>query len=129
MAKQRDKMTRARTILMLDQPFFGSLVLRLKMVEDPHVSTACTDGRQVRYNPHWFNEVLTDNQRVGVLAHEVLHLSNGHLWRVGDRDFRKFNIAGDYAINPIVIEAGMKLPEGLLNDPAYKNMSAEEIYS
>jgi len=127
--KKWDLMTKARTQITLDHPFFGSLVLRLKMIEDPNIPTACTDGRRIRYNPTWFNETLTDAQRVGVLAHEVLHVSNGHIWRLGHRDMRKANIAMDYAINPIVIEAGMELPEGCLIDAKWNDMAYEEIYA
>ena len=37
--------------------------------------------------------------RIGILKHEMSHISNGHLIRVEDRDFRDFNYASDCAMN------------------------------
>ena len=42
---------------------------------------------------------------------------------------RRWNIACDYAINPLLVEAGFELPEGALLDPAYAGLSAEDIYA
>lgn len=44
MATPRELMAAARTSLLLDQPFFGVLALRLQMVEDPTCKTAWTDA-------------------------------------------------------------------------------------
>ena len=63
-----------------------------------------------------------------MVAHEVLHVANGHCWRQGPRDPDRWNDACDYAINPIVLSAGMVLPKGALVDARYTGKSAEEIY-
>ncbi|MHC1745343.1 MAG: hypothetical protein AB9873_20260 [Syntrophobacteraceae bacterium] len=52
-----------------------------------------------------------------------------HQARRGERDPRRWNVAGDLAINPILEESGFRLPAGRLLDPAFKGMSAEAIYS
>ncbi len=41
---------------------------------------------------------------------------------------KKFNVACDHAINPIIVEAGMKLPNGALLDAQYKGKNAEWIF-
>ena len=46
--------TKARSRLLLDQPFFGTLCLRLKPVETEEIETAATDGKQLLYNPKFF---------------------------------------------------------------------------
>ena len=66
---------------------------------------------------------------LGLLVHEVMHCVLHHMSRRGDRDPKKFNVACDYAINPIVIDSHFVLPEGGLIDDNYRNMSAEHIYS
>ena len=40
-------------------------------------------------------------QRIGILKHEMLHIALGHLIRVkdGDKDFKKYNIASDCALD------------------------------
>src|SRR5208283_3536858 len=52
-----------------------------------------------------------------------------HHTRRSGRDLRRWNIACDYAINPLLVEAGFELPDGALLDPAYAGMSAEDIYA
>ncbi len=122
-----DKITKARAGLVLDQPFFGSLALRLKMTADETCKTAWTDGESLGYNPAWV-EGLSLEEIKGVLAHEVMHLACAHHARRGGREQRKWNVAGDYAINQILEDAGMSLPRGRLLDPAFKDLAAEEIF-
>ncbi|AXF12790.1 hypothetical protein CUJ91_33000 (plasmid) [Paraburkholderia graminis] len=121
------RISKQRTALVLDQPFFGALALRLKVVEDPSCKTFWTNGEVLGYNPAYLAG-LNDLQTRGVLAHEVLHVANGHCWRMGDRDPALWDEACDHAINPIVLDAGMLLPAGVLVDARFKGMSAEEIY-
>src|SRR5437016_8037510 len=121
------KLTRARTQLNLNQPFFGTLCLRLKMVS-ANVPTMITNGTRIAYNPA-FVDGLTPAELQGSLAHEVLHCALGHHCRRGTRDPGLWNKAADYAINPIIIKNGLALPDGVLNDPQYTDLSAEEIYS
>jgi hypothetical protein len=58
------KLTAARIDLVCDQPFFGSLALSLKLVEDTTCETAWTDGRSLGYNPA-FIESWTMIKRLG----------------------------------------------------------------
>ena len=117
----------ARRSLVLDHPFFGVLSLKLQLIADSAVQTFSTDGRVLRFNPDYASG-LSAHELTGVVAHEVLHCANGHTWRKGHRDHKMWNTACDYAINPIVLDAGMVLPEGALVDSQYRDMSAEEIY-
>ena len=121
-------MSRARTRLVSSHPFFGNASMKLKLIEDSSIDTMCTDGKVIRYNPDFVeDQIMLHN--VGVLAHEVMHVTNGHMLRRGTRNHKLFNVACDYAINPILVKGGFELPEGVLLDDAYENMSAEEIYN
>jgi predicted metal-dependent peptidase len=138
MTKQYDELevakelARIRTNMILDQPFFGTLACRLKLKIDPTCDTAWTDGTHLAVNPAWFMPLKT-GQKMGLVCHEVMHVANGHVWRRGARDHRKFNLACDFAIDPIIKESGLELPdigdgtEGHIN-PAWSGKSAEEIY-
>ena len=121
-------MSRARTRLVSSHPFFGNASMKLKLIEDSSIDTMCTDGKVVRYNPAFVeDQIMLHN--VGVLAHEVMHVTNGHMLRRGDRNHKLFNVACDFAINPILVKGGFELPEGVLLNDDYENMSAEEIYN
>ena len=122
------KIEKAATMLVSDQPFFATILLRMQRVECRKRPTMSTDGKYIWYNPD-FVEGLTTEECMGVLCHEVLHPAMQHQLRMNGRDHRKWNVAADYAINPIVKSAGMVLPEGALLDDKYANMSAEEIYA
>ncbi len=121
------KLTKARVQLLFQQPFFATLCLRLTLIPGP-VPTMATNGKAIYYNPA-FVDSLTAEELQGVLAHEVLHCALGHHCRRGSRKPRLWNVAADYAINPIVLKNGMALPEGALIKPEFDGLSAEEIYA
>ena len=123
-----EKLCRARTQLLLNQPFFGTLCLRLKLVATPSFPTMATDGRRLAYNPAFVAQ-LTPAELEGVIAHEVMHVALAHHCRRGDRDRQLWNEAADYAVNPILLDNGITLPGDMLIYLAFRNLSAEEIYA
>lgn len=122
------RLQKARTALLLDHPFFGSLLFRLKGRESRSVKTMATDGISLFYNPD-FVDTLNAATLCGVLAHEVMHPGLQHHVRRSGRDPKRWNEACDYAINPILLDAGLHLPEGVLVDDRFREMSAEQIYN
>jgi len=122
------KLRKARAGLILDQPFFGALALRMNLHADPSIKTAVTDGRQLRYNPD-FVRALDLGGLKAVLAHEVMHAANGHPWRRDARDAKGWNEATDYAINGLLKDAGFTLPPEALHDPNLADKAAEQIYT
>jgi predicted metal-dependent peptidase len=123
------KLAAARTRLILDKPFLGALVLRLPMhASDPDwCPTTATDARAFYYNPAYI-ESLSLNQTQFMLAHEALHCALSHFARRQHRVKHKWDLACDYAINPLLIDDGLTPPPNALVMPPYKGMTAEEIY-
>lgn len=124
----KEQLTKARVALVLDHPFFGSLLMRLKMVEDLSCKALWTDSKVIGYNPEF---VVSLNQFVtaSALAHEVVHVANGHCWRGAGFDSDKWNEAADHATNLILKNAGLQIPDTWLCDSQYVGMSAESIYT
>ena len=122
------RIQKARTALLLDHPFFGSLLYRLKDRESRAVKTMATDGISLLWNPE-FVETLNAATLAGTLAHEVMHPALHHHLRRSGRDPKRWNIACDHAINPLLVDAGLKLPEGVLLESRFRGMSAEQIYN
>jgi predicted metal-dependent peptidase len=87
-----------------------------------------TDGVSLYYNPD-FVDTLNSATLAGVLAHEVMHPALQHHLRRSGRDLKRWNVACDYAINPLLLDAGLSLPEGVLVDNRFRGMSAERIYN
>lgn len=123
------KLSAARTRLILDKPFLGALVLRLPMVEaDPNwCRTTATDARRFYYN-RAFIEVLSLDHVQFMLAHEALHCALAHFARRQHRVKHRWDVACDHAINPILVEDGLRPPPGTLLLDEFKDMTAEEIY-
>jgi hypothetical protein len=79
------------------------------------------------YNPEFVDTLNAGGgRRPGPgLMHPVLQ----HHTRRGDCNQARWNMACDYAIHPLPIDAGLKLPEGVLLDGRFRGMSAEQIYN
>ena len=124
-----DKLVAARTWLIIDKPFLGALVLRLPLVEasPKWCKTTATDARSFYYNRRYI-EALSFEQTKFILAHEALHCALSHFARREHRDKHRWDLACDFAINPLLTADGLKpAPDALILD-AYQDMTAEEIY-
>tara|TARA_R110000822_G_scaffold117730_4_gene250167 strand:+ start:363 stop:1490 length:1128 start_codon:yes stop_codon:yes gene_type:complete len=122
------KIAKAKTQLMLRQPFFGSIAMSLPFIEDTEIDTMATDGKKILFNPSFVDKHSLDEIK-GVVAHEVMHVALQHPLRIGERQHRLWNMATDYAINQIVIDSGLSLPDCGLLDSKFKGLAAETIYS
>ena len=135
------RMHKARAALVLDQPFWANLALRMKLVPMPEWDApshardagpagpkAATDGATLRYRPSFAAEAPMA-EIIGVIAHEAAHVALQHHRRRGDRDPARWNLACDLAINPILQAAGLTLPETAVIDPTATGKAAEAIYT
>jgi len=122
------RIQKARTSLILDHPFFGSLLFRLNGRECLSIPTMATDGISLFYNPD-FVETLNAATLAGTLAHEVMHPALHHHVRRSGRDPKRWNMACDFAINLLLVDAGLSLPDGVLLDNRFRGMSAEQIFN
>jgi len=122
------RIQKARTALLLDHPFFGTLLFRLGARARSSIATMATDGVSLYFNPE-FVEGLSSAELIGTLAHEVMHPALQHHTRRGGRNHRRWNMACDYAINPMLVDAGLTLPKDVLMDRRFRGMNAEEIYN
>lgn len=133
------KIVKARAGLIIDQPFFGTLALRLLLkVMSPEIEagfkarglkpTLAVDGRTIYYNEA-FIDSLDVNLTKSAFAHEVGHCVYDHIGRRKHRDPNAWNVAGDYVINAMLKDAGFALGEGWLYDAKYAGMSSDQIYN
>ncbi|MBI5790145.1 MAG: hypothetical protein HZA63_01580 [Rhodocyclales bacterium] len=127
-ARAAAKLAAARARLILDKPFLGALVLRLPLVAaGKWCRTTGTDARKLYYNPQWIADLNAAEVQFA-LAHEALHCALGHFARRGHRVQRLWDLACDFAINPLLLDEGLKPPPGTQVLSLYRGMAAEEIY-
>ena len=121
------KFQEAKTKIALRHPFYVVLIYNCDFIFTTDVPTMGTNGTRVWVNLD-FVESISREEVQGVLIHEVLHIIYSHVFRRGTRDPRIFNMAADYAINPIVKSSGFTLPPNHLDEPRFHGMNAEAIY-
>jgi len=125
----RTKMVKARIAMLMQQPFFGTLALRLTLVENDTLDppTLAVDGRNIYYHPDW---VLNNDHDVVVSgnAHEVGHCIFEHIGRRNGREPNRWNHAGDYVINAILKDSGFTVPPSWLYSPVYAGLSTDQVY-
>ncbi len=98
-----------------DAVFLSTIVCSLDFQWDNTIRTACTNGLFMKISPDFFTD-LPEAQRVTLLAHEADHVALRHMVRVGERNFRLFNMAADYVINLGLKDAGYAPIDGWLID-------------
>ena len=111
--------TKPFRLLMNDNPFFGLYLLGVNKYEVDHsipIAAVAMEGynfklllRKGRYLD------MPPEHQVGVLKHEILHISLGHLspyYRNRCPDHKIFNIAADLEINQYIERS--ELPEGCI---------------
>jgi predicted metal-dependent peptidase len=110
------KLIQARTALVLEHPFIGSIALNMPYRLDETIPTACTNGKEIKFSPRFILD-LDDEEVKFVVAHECFHPMLEHNFRRGERHHRKWNMAGDYVINQLIEDEGIgKVIEGSLLD-------------
>ena len=124
------KLSAARTRLILEKPFLGTLVMHLELkasTGEGAIRTTGTDARHFFYNPDFIRH-LTLVQTQFMLAHDAMHCALAHFARRSHRELRRWDIACDHAVNLLLWEEGLKPPFGCLMNPEYQGLTAEEIY-
>jgi len=106
------RITRCRTKLYKDYPWFGVMLTKLKTVPTFDIPTmAVDDFGNIYMNPE-FTLKITEDQTMGVLAHECMHIMTLSFFRQKSRDGQWWNIATDFIMNMDLVEMNMSLPEG-----------------
>ena len=130
---------KARAAILLSQPFFGQLALRLKMDlmseemkadfrANGLIPTLATDGVHIFFAEE-FTSTLNSAELQTVLAHEVMHCVLEHIDRRNDRDPGRWNRACDHAVNLVLSASGFTPVGEWLCSPRFTGMTAEQIYT
>lgn len=125
-------LTRAKAQLVLQEPFYATILLNLKEVlcetlpDGRPLWLAATNGTELFINPMNV-EKLSIGKVKGLLKHEVMHVAQLHNYRGVGKEAKRWNHATDDVINPIIIAEGGELPDG--GRPGVPGMTAEKRYN
>ena len=112
------------TALLREQPFFGSLALRLPVRADAGRETLASDGREIRYSPQWIAEADAHVIETAI-ARVVLACALKHHTRRGERDPDRWQRASQLVTHGLLRDAGFTLPP---DAEAWDGISVEEAY-
>lgn len=118
LSKGRELFEEAVGALLIGQPFYGTLLMKMEHVEDPNIPTLCVNFKQLKYNPSFVEQFSLD-EVIFCVAHEVQHLAWQHLPRMKHYieigmgpdgkplNAMKLNRAQDFPINHALVVAGI----------------------
>ena len=112
------------TALLREQPFFGSLALRLPIRADATRETVASDGREIRYSPRWIADADAHVIETA-MARVVLACALKHHTRRGTRDSDRWQYASQLVTHGLLRDAGFTMPP---DAEAWDGISVEQAY-
>ncbi len=123
--------------LLIKAPFYGYLASKLNIRQSNTVdklNISVFPFMELVYNPTWF-ETLTDIQKLGILQHELLHITLYHHSRRGERKALLWAVASDISVNQFIKKEylladsiTLELISDILNINLAAKRPAEEYY-
>lgn len=131
------RVTKAHIAIMRSKEFcmFAGVLSVGKVIFTEDIPTACTNGRDVIYNPKFIN-TLHDKELNFVVLHEALHKVFQHmfLWKkLWKENPQLANVAADYVVNNTIHEADQygnvtMIPKEALFDKKYAGMTTRQVF-
>jgi predicted metal-dependent peptidase len=121
------KITKAKAKLMLNQPYFGTIVSTLNIEQSDDIEAFVSDGIDLKYNDDYFNQLSMDDIEFS-LVNGAMHSVLQHQERGTNKQKWLWQLSTDYAINSMLVSNGLLLPSKSNFQNRFKGMYAEEIY-
>ena len=100
--KYMKRLLLSRLRILINNGFYGLLLMHMVFSIDENCETAATDGRRIFFGPDFLND-LNDDELDFIMMHEILHVVLQHCLRQGYRDNESFNIACDIVVNSNIL--------------------------
>ncbi len=123
-----------KRLMMIRYPRFGKEIANteIEYKTDLKYRTAATDGKKIYFDPEHLAS-LSDDDRLFLIAHELMHIKFEHMYRLESlkgekKNFQVWNEATDAIINANLERDGFTIKKGYVNRTDALNYSAEEFY-
>ena len=128
------KLIDLKEMIINKYPRFAAELAATKLTFNSNLEykTAATDGKNIYFDPEYLQS-LTDDEKVFIVAHELMHIKFAHMARMYDkngkmRNMTVWNIATDAIINANLEKDGFTIKEGYINMPEALDYTAEDFY-
>lgn len=134
--KAIDLIAKAKTSILLNNPFYANIIMRVPFIENKECPTLQTDSTKIEYNPLLIEASSVQEIRF-YCYHEAFHIIFLHHLRRGIKNPDLYNKAADYVINSILKEMAdnynnkkyaISVPDWVSYDVRFKGMYVEEVY-
>lgn len=88
--------------ILCNNGFYGLLLMHMKYGLDAECGTAYTDGKVIRFDPKFLDE-LNDDELDFIMIHEILHVALKHCFRGRELEKELYNIACDIVVNSNIL--------------------------
>ena len=123
-----EKLTKAKSKLMLENPYFGTLVSSLEFEINNNIASTLTQGDKFIYNDEYL-DVLSIDEVTTLLANSSMHQALFHTERGEGKVSSVWNLASDYAINDLLVDNGFALPPMANYSTRFERLYTEQIYT
>lgn len=119
-----EKMSALRTYVVLEDPFFSTILLHLRVKYVDYVPVAAVDGHSLFINPETFFTKFDEAEQRFILYHEVMHVALETMHLMEGRNHAVMNIASDVIINHMLKkdicsrDRSIKFPQGIIDEDA-----------
>jgi len=123
-----NKFEKAKSKLMLEHPYFGSIVGTMALEKNDDIESFRSQGKNFEYNDEYIDSLSIEELEFA-LANSAMHYALGHANRANKREGWLWQLATDYSINAMLLSNKMKTPDRINLDARFEGMYAEEIYA
>lgn len=88
--------------ILCNNGFYGLLLMHMKYGLDAECGTAYTDGKVIRFDPKFLDE-LNDDELDFIMMHEILHVALQHCFRGRELEKELYNIACNIVVNSNIL--------------------------
>lgn len=128
MKKIEKKLSEAKARLLVEKPYFGTLAANLTLKENEDQQSFLSDGTLFEYNSDYL-ESLSIDELGFALSNGAMHAALAYENRKNERMSWLWQLSTDYAINALLVQNGLELPERVNYERRFDGMYAEEIYA
>ncbi len=122
------RISKVKSSLIIEQPYFGSIASYLKPQLNEDIKTFKCTQKSFEYNDDYINS-LSDEELSFTLTNSAMHQAFSQDNRVNGRMQWLWLLACDYAINSLLVSNGLEAPEDVNFDDRFDDMSSEAIYA
>lgn len=122
------RIEKVKASLIIDQPYFGSISSYLKPIQNDDIKTFLSSSSTFEYNDEYIQN-KSDEELAFLLTNAAMHQAFLQELRLDSRMQWLWTLATDYAINSLLVNNGLELPDDMNYDDRFDDMSAESIYA